>query len=177
MLLPGIKKAYQHKKLFILTIAMCICQCAFAQPENLYSAAFHYIRNLNKTREIIVNDTLQTFPLYSFNADLSGHWYKSLNITERAADSVDWESEPDQRVHLDFLKQLSVKGARPTQLVYFSKVSFGRLLIAETMPEKHGVSLNHYAQAVYNDCTQYLFIFDEEGKIEKVYAYRKVPYR
>jgi len=170
------KKVYSLKKALVLAVAIFLCQCAFSQSENLYQTAFRYVRDLNKGRELFAGDTLVSFPLYAYKDELSGYWHKTGDATETIADSSDWDSEADKIVQLDFLKQLRTKGAKPAHIIYFSRVCLGNLLIAEAMPEKHDANLSHEDQAAYNNCTQYLFIFDENGKIKKVFVHPNEQY-
>jgi hypothetical protein len=170
------KKVYQLKKMLLLAIAVCTCQGLFAQPQNLYAAAFHYIKGINTTRELFTVDTTVNFPLYGYRNELSAYWRKSRQTTDNLVDSADWENENNLNSQLDFLKELKAKGEKPVHLIYFSKVSMGNILIAEIMPKKAGVNLRHEDQSLYNDCIQYLFIFDENGKIKKVFVHGRVRY-
>jgi len=77
---------------------------------------------------------------------------------------------------LDFLKEFRAKGEKPVRLIYFSKVSMGNILVAEIMPKKAGVNLSHDDQSLYNECVQYLFVFDESGKIKRVFVHGRVRY-
>jgi len=170
------KKVYQFKKILILSIAVCICQGLFAQSKNLYSAAFHYIKGINTSKELFTVDTTVNFPLYGYRNELGVYWHKSRQATDNLVDSIDWDNENNLNSQLDFLKEFRAKGEKPVRLIYFSKVSMGNILVAEIMPKKAGVNLSHDDQSLYNECVQYLFVFDESGKIKRVFVHGRVRY-
>ena len=162
--------------MLVVIFSLCICKEAYCQPKSTYKKAFSYIKGLNRKKNIITGDTFVNFSIFEFRDELRNYWSKSKKATLQLIDSVDLKDDSSKSVEYGFLRTLTARGLKPPQIIFFSRIICDSILIAEIMPEKQSADIGHDFQSLFNRSTQYLFIFDKNGRIEKVIAHKNIQY-
>jgi len=137
--------------------------------DSAYVIALKYIEGLNKGHRILVSDTIIRLNFVDFSEELDSiSDNHNHNKTIDLLDSVDQSNNSCQKF-MPILKGQKQRGLRKTKIIYFSPL-YKNMVIGEIL-DGHDVGLygiSHREQAGFNESTQYLFIFDEKYRIQKV---------
>ncbi len=147
----------------------------FHRKPSAYHTAFNYIAALNKNTPLVVIDTTVNLSIFSFFNELNETWHLKRQALVMKADSLD----KAHNKHGNKIKGLENLG-KPTinngRVLYFSAL-MDTLLVAEIIPIKNHsipslgvqVDLSYRSQAFFNSSTKYLFVFDRNRRLKRVY--------
>ena len=138
-----------------------------------YTRALKYIESSNKGHHILVSDTIIRLDFTFFNEELDSlPNNRNHRKTIELLDSVDQSNDNCQKF-MPILKGQKQRGLRKTKIIYFSPF-YKNMVVGEILDRQtDGWSgLSHNEQASFSESTQYLFIFDEKYRIQKVFKIR-----
>jgi len=138
-----------------------------------YVRALKYIESSNKGHHILVSDTVIRLDFTSFTEELDSLQSKQNHTTTiDLLDSVDQSNSRCQKF-MPILKGQKQRGLGNTKIIYFSPF-YKNMVVGEILDRKNDgwSGPGHREQAGFNESTQYLFIFDEKYRIQKVFKIR-----
>jgi len=154
----------------LLVISMVLSGCYNAYRNNIYyKSAFNYIKELPdiKTNCLSVSDTLINLELCNFYEEIS----EIRNLKEKdilfILDSID-NVMSLVKYHYPLLSKFNNSDSC-TNTLFFSKL-IDNMLLAEVINNRGDLSANHYKLTAFNKSTIFIFIFDSEKRISKVFS-------
>ena len=134
-----------------------------------YERIYQYIKDLPEIKSSCINvsDTIVHLELTNFWEELSEGKSKSKDAIFMKLDSID-NSRMFKNYALPQLKDFErVDSCK--NVLFFSKV-YKNMVLAELIDNRGELSNNHDVLTSFNKSDLYLFKFDSEKKIEKVYS-------
>ncbi|MGZ3776527.1 MAG: hypothetical protein ACXVI9_02740 [Mucilaginibacter sp.] len=155
--------------LLILIISFISQSVLFGQTETRgYQKALKYILNDNKGKNILISDTITHLSYFSFGEQIDTVWGTNSNITSHILDSVDHARENYKSVLVQF-KGTRLGAITSAYIIFFSDF-YSNMVIGEIMPLKSKRHIySHHAQSLFNKADRYLFVFDKNYSLKKVF--------